>query len=196
MNFRLAVTLAALTALTFSGYWLYTNIPLYGLVVYDGEQWNFAAKSWSIFTSGWVFAALGVCVALVLVVPVLLWLYLTATDADHSREIETLKQDCQQQISKMKLAVNTANNQAKTAMEAAKQRFETVTAEAENRAETARQETEKAKSMQAQAVQYAQQCDLKMQEAALIAQRAIKKKNTARCMAERRKRKLERSESV
>ncbi|ESE43082.1 hypothetical protein SHD_0280, partial [Shewanella decolorationis S12] len=45
-------------------------------------------------------------------------------------------------------------------------------------------------------VNYANQCELNVQEAAQIARRAEKKKNAARGMAERRKRKLARSESI
>lgn len=185
MSFRLFFIGISLVVLGFVGYWLYINIPLYGLAFQSEDNWGLVASGWSIFTAGWVFVIPGTCVALAIMVPIQLWLYQFATDTDHANEIENMKQ-----------AVNTANTQAQTAMKTAKHQFESVTAEAENRTQMAITEIKKAKDMQAQAVKYARECESNMQEAIKIAHRANKKKNNARAMAERRKRKSARSESI
>lgn len=196
MNFRLFIILLTLGVLGFCGYWLYMNVPLFGLATWNGAKWDLAAEGWSIFKAGWVFAVLSIALALALMIPAQMWLYQVAMDADYENEIEKLKRDCKQQIETMQLRLNTAETQARNAMKAAENEYKQRNEQAENLAAQARNELQKAQNMQQQAVNYANQCELNVQEASQIARRAEKKKNAARGMAERRKRKLARSESI
>ncbi len=196
MSFRLFIILLTLGALGFCGYWVYMNIPLFGLATWNGEKWDLAATGWSIFKAGWVFAVPGIGLALAVMLPLQWLLYQSATDTDHANEIEKLKRDCKQQIDTLQFSLNTAETQARNAMKAAENEYKQRNEQAENLAAQARNELQKAQNMQQQAVNYANQCELNVQEAAQIARRAEKKKNAARGMAERRKRKLTSSESV
>lgn len=196
MSFRLFIILLSLVALGFGGYWLYMNVPLFGLAAWNGEKWDLAATGWSIFKAGWVFVVPGVGLALAVILPLMGFLYQSATDADHDNEIEKLKRDCKQQIETMQLRLNTAETQARNAMKAAENEYKQRNEQAENLATQARNELQKAQNMQQQAVNYANQCERNVQEASQIARRAEKKKNAARGVAERRKRKLERSGDV
>lgn len=196
MSVRLFIILITLVALGFCGYWLYMNVPLFGLATWNGGEWDLAATGWSIYVVGWMFAVPGIGFALAVIVPVQLWLYQLATDTDHKNEIEALKRDCKLQIESLQLKLNTAKTQARNAMKAAENEYKHRNEQAENLTTQARNELEKAQDMQQQAVNYANKCELNAQEAAQIARRAEKKKNAARGMAERRKRKLERSESI
>jgi hypothetical protein len=172
------------------------NVPLFGLATWNGEKWDLAATGWSIFKAGWIFAVPGIGLALALMIPTQMWLYQVAMDADYENKIEKLKRDCKQQIETLQLRLNTAETQARNAMKAAENEYKQRNEQAENLATQARNELQKAQNMQQQAVNYANQCELNAQEAAQIARRAEKKKNAARGMAERRKRKLARSESI
>lgn len=196
MSLRLFIILLTLGALGFCGYWLYMNVPLFGLATWSGDKWDLAATGWSIFKAGWVFAVPGIGLALALMIPAQMWLYQVAMDADYENEIEKLKRDCKQQIEAMQLSLNTAETQARNAMKAAENEYKQRNEQAENLAAQTRNELQKAQNMQQQAVNYANQCELNVQEAAQIARRAEKKKNAARGMAERRKRKLRRSGNV
>lgn len=196
MNFRLFILLLTLGAIGFCGYWLYMNVPLFGLATWNGAKWDLAAEGWSIFKAGWVFAVPGIALAMTVMFFLQSFLYLHATDTDHDNEIEKLKRDCKQQIETMQLRLNTAETQARNAMKGAENEYKQRNEQAENLAAQARNELQKAQNMQQQAVNYANQCELNVQEAVQIARRAEKKKNAARGMAERRKRKLARSESI
>lgn len=188
MNFRLFYILLTLAVLGFGGYWLYTNIPLFGFAIWNGNQWSLTETGWSIFTAGWVFFIPGVCVALAVMVPVQLWIYHTAKDADYETEIEALKREHSEKNSRMTQAVIAADHQARTAMLAAKQEFEAVTREAEQRTQEALRETQKAREIQNQAEQLVKYAKDEVEKASKNAQRATKKKNNAMASAERIKR--------
>ena len=196
MSFRLFIILITLATLGFCGYWLYMNVPLFGLATWNGDKWDLAATGWSIFTAGWIFSVPGIGLALAVMLPLQWLLYQSATDTDHTNEIEALKRNCKQQIETLQLKLNTAETQAHNAMKAAENEYKQRNEQAENLAAQARNELQKAQNMQQQAINYANQCESNVQEAAQIARREEKKKNAARGMAERRKRKLARSESV
>jgi CRISPR/Cas system CMR-associated protein Cmr5 small subunit len=196
MSFRGWLVVILLVAAGFGGYWLYTNVPLFGLVVNDGQQWQMLAQGWQTFYQGWLFVVPGIVIACLICVPITAWLYAQAENADHEWELSRQKHSYALRINGLEERLYKANERAENAESKARSLYQSAITEAEERTQQALAEIEKGRSMQAKAIEHAKQSMKEVEKVTQEARRATKKKNNAMAAAERIKRREARLQGV
>lgn len=125
MNFKSTVILISVVALAFGGYWLYSNVPYYGLVNAD-EYGNTAvvAVGWPVYWKGLFFLIPSLVTGLFFSLIFLGWLYGKADHSDHQAELSKQKKMLGHRIQELEAQAKTLKERANDAEENARSKYE------------------------------------------------------------------------
>lgn len=180
MNFKSTLILISVVALAFSGYWLYSNVPYYGLVNAD-EYGNTAvvAVGWSVYWKGFFFLIPSLVTGLFFSLIFLGWLYGKADHSDHQAELSKQKKMLGHRIQELETQAKTLKERANDAEENARYKYERKEAQLLAKAQNLVKFKNEAEALKIQAESDLKEANEIRNQAAIDVQRAQKKQHNA-----------------
>lgn len=192
MNFKSTLILISVVALAFGGYWLYSNVPYYGLVNAD-EYGNTAmvAVGWSVYWKGFFFLIPSLVTGLFFSLIFLGWLYAKADHSDHQAELNKQKKMLGHRINELETQAQTLKERANEAEDNARSKYERQEAQILAKAQDLVKLKNEAEALRKQAESELKEADEIRNQAAIDVQRAQKKQRNASGAHHRLKRRRE-----
>lgn len=189
MNFKSTLILISVVVLALGGYWLYSNVPYYGLVNAD-EYGNTAviAVGWSVYWKGFFFLIPSLVTGLFFSLIFLGWLYGKADHSDHQAELSKQKKMFGHRIRELETQAKTLKERANNAEENARSKYERQEAQLLAKAQDLVKLKNESEALKKQAESDLKEANEIRNQAAIDVQRAQKKQRNASAAHNRLKR--------
>lgn len=192
MTLKSTLILISVVALAFGGYWLYSNVPYYGLVNAD-EYGNTAviAVGWSVYWKGFFFLIPSLVTGLFFSLIFLGWLYGKADHSDHQAELSKQKKMLGHRIQELETQAKTLKERANNAEQNARSKYERQEAQLLAKAQDLVKLKNESEALKKQAESELQEAHDIRKQADIDVRRAQKKQHNASGAHHRLKRRLE-----